>query len=109
MKKSLLYTALLVISAGSAFAAADDAQKASYMRQKVQYEFNQMDANGDGFITKDEMVAYVSKKFDDADKNHDGKLTVDEIMDQKMKDNDAFKASLGKNTSDTSSATKMSK
>ena len=107
MKKALIFTTFLAIAASSAVAeqpgSPDDGPRT---RKMVEYNFVKMDTNGDGFVTKDEVVAYAQKMFDEADTNHDGKLTQDEMFDQKMREKTAFKDYLGKNTSDTSNATK---
>lgn len=40
--------------------------------------FKQMDANGDGEISREEMEAHAAKKFDRMDRNSDGQLNVDD-------------------------------
>ena len=37
------------------------------------------DTNGDGVITREEMLAQAGERFDRMDLNHDGKLTRDEL------------------------------
>ena len=38
-----------------------------------------MDTNHDGFVSRDEFVAYQKKRFDEFDTNHDGKIDAKEI------------------------------
>jgi Spy/CpxP family protein refolding chaperone len=108
MKKTLLIATLLTLSATSVLAEQPGSQDdGPHMRKMAEFTFGRMDANGDGFVTKDEVRAYADKMFDEADANHDGKLTIDELVNQKMHERDEFRAYKGKNTSDTSSATKV--
>jgi hypothetical protein len=44
--------------------------------------------------------------FDEADASHTGKITIDDLMNQKMRERTEFRQSEGKNTSDSSNATK---
>lgn len=41
--------------------------------------FDEMDANHDGFVSRDEFIAYQKKRFDEFDTNHDGKINPKEI------------------------------
>ena len=41
--------------------------------------FDEMDTNHDGFVSRDEYVAYQKKRFDEFDTNHDGKIDAKEI------------------------------
>lgn len=41
--------------------------------------FDEMDTNHDGFVSRDEFVAYQKKRFDEFDTNHDGKIDAKEI------------------------------
>jgi hypothetical protein len=45
-------------------------------------DFAEIDANGDGKITQDELDAMKAKHFAEADANSDGKVTADEIQTQ---------------------------
>ncbi len=107
MKKALLLTSFLTLAATSVMAeqpgSTDEGPK---VRKMVEYNFVKIDTNGDGVVTKDEATAYAAKMFDEADTNHDGKLTQDEMFDQKMREKAAYKAAMGKNTSDTSNPAK---
>jgi hypothetical protein len=41
--------------------------------------FDEMDTNHDGFVSRDEFIAYQKKRFDEFDTNHDGKINAKEI------------------------------
>jgi hypothetical protein len=41
--------------------------------------FDEMDTNHDGFVSRDEFLAYQKKRFDEFDTNHDGKTDAKEI------------------------------
>jgi len=41
--------------------------------------FDEMDANHDGVVTREEYIAYQKKRFDEFDTNHDGKIDAKEI------------------------------
>ena len=41
--------------------------------------FDEMDTNHDGFVSRDEFIAYQKKRFDEFDTNHDGKIDAKEI------------------------------
>jgi EF hand len=45
----------------------------------AQEKFNRVDADGDGFISRAEQVAFAEARFDKADENGDGQLTMEEI------------------------------
>jgi hyperosmotically inducible protein len=66
-------TAALLLA--GAFAAAP-------ARAQIEQRFHELDRNGDGVLTRDELarVPGMSSVFDVADDNHDGKLTPDEFI-----------------------------
>jgi hypothetical protein len=41
--------------------------------------FDEMDTNHDGFVSRDEFIAYQKKRFDEFDTNHDGRIDAKEI------------------------------
>jgi len=41
--------------------------------------FDEMDTNHDGFVSREEFIAYQKKRFDEFDTNHDGKIDAKEI------------------------------
>ena len=47
--------------------------------------FSEIDANNDGFITKEEMNKYSAKKFDEMDIDKDGKICKKELKEYKHK------------------------
>ncbi len=48
------------------------------MHNHMEKMWKEMDANGDGSISKEESTAFGNKKFDERDTNHDGKVTREE-------------------------------
>ena len=59
------------------------------MKKHMDRMFDEMDANHDGVITREESIAFSNKKFDERDTNHDGKVTRaewDAFNEQKMKE-----------------------
>ncbi len=70
MKRCLiLTTALLLISASSAFARGDKAER----------WFDRLDTNKDGIITQAEMEARGAERFAKIDANGDGMISVEEF------------------------------
>ncbi|MBO9413814.1 MULTISPECIES: EF-hand domain-containing protein [unclassified Ruegeria] len=49
-------------------------------RDREPVTFQELDANSDGQVTKEEMLAHRSKRFTDADTNGDGQLTIEEMQ-----------------------------
>jgi len=45
----------------------------------VKQHAKELDANGDGVITREELLNTALRMFDKADANHDGRLTPDEL------------------------------
>lgn len=76
MKSAKIIPAIILgavaITATSALAAGP--------RNHEPVTFQELDANGDGQVTKDEMQAHRAKRFTDADANGDGQLTVEEMQ-----------------------------
>lgn len=48
------------------------------MHNRSEYMWNELDANNDGFISKEESNAYSNKKFEEKDADKDGKVTKEE-------------------------------
>jgi Ca2+-binding EF-hand superfamily protein len=89
MKTSTLLAALLVGLAPLSAASAQDASGRVFQR---------IDANGDGVISKDEIVAARDRRFQRLDKNRDGMIDRDEVdaaRDAIMDRADAAQARLG--------------
>lgn len=84
MKKiTLLFaSAVLLIS----FTNIANAHSKKYCYKK---NFEKSDTNGDGVITKDEMIDFATKRakmnFEEADLNNDGKITAEEHKSAKEK------------------------
>lgn len=72
VKISLGLPVALLMVAGTAFAAGKDGS--------AQARFDRIDADGDGKITIDEMLARVDKRFDAADADGDGEITLEEMV-----------------------------
>jgi|GEM_PF-3700702 len=61
--------------------AGQEANKDKKMQRKgmrMEKMWKEMDANGDGSITREESTAFGNKKFDERDSNKDGKVTREE-------------------------------
>lgn len=93
-RSRMLLIALSAVPAIALHAQAAPAQKAPTPPMKMQMPpgapgtpgaeprkspFDEMDANHDGFISKDEYAAYQKKRFDEFDTNHDGRIDAKEI------------------------------
>jgi hypothetical protein len=82
MKKFIALTIATLI-ASPAFAAETIPAKDPYANRHKHGEFGmdlfkKLDSNGDGNVTKAELMAFHKAKFDSIDTNHDGKVTADE-------------------------------
>jgi hypothetical protein len=107
MKKILFVVPLFLLAATSCLAEQPGSQDdGPHMRKMAEFTFSKMDTNGDGVVTKEEARAFADKMFDEADASHTGKITVDDLMNQKMRERTNFREFEGKNTSDSSNATK---
>ena len=77
MKKPILMSSVLVLAlaggAGSAIA------KGGHDGKRWPVNFEQIDTNGDGVITKEDMAAKAEERFKSADTNGDGKLSAEEM------------------------------
>jgi Ca2+-binding EF-hand superfamily protein len=96
MKNLLLLASIAIVSATSVYADnLSKHDKVEYMKTMTEHYFKKVDANGDGFITRDEQMAFAAKMFDEADTNHDGKLSMDEVLAQKNKEMTEMKQDMG--------------
>lgn len=80
MKKLVILASLIATPAFAANTVATAPAKDPYASRHNHGEFgmklfDQIDANHDGSITKDELKAFHRAKFDTIDSNHDGKIT----------------------------------
>jgi len=83
--KSMLLATVFVLGMGGIAAAANPVPPSNNnadMRMPPPHGMmmEDMDANHDGAVTKDEFRAFHDKRFDEMDRNHDGKLSNDEMM-----------------------------
>ena len=62
------------------------------------------DTNKDGFIDKDEFMAFQEKKFTEMDKDNDGQLTKAEVMAHKKEEMSAMKSRHHSMRSDSSNS-----
>jgi len=70
-----LSLAIVVASATFTMATGD----ATKMRHGARHSFTELDANGDGQITKDELTAHRIERFKQADADGDGSLSREEL------------------------------
>ena len=69
-----------ILVGASAFAAGDHGDRGGrHHRGFGGIDFEQVDANGDGTITQDEMLAAAGDRFQDADSDGDGIVSLDEF------------------------------
>ncbi len=78
--KFILSTLLLgILSSGCAW------MKPHYSDKEMHtYLFKKFDANGDGFITKEEYFAFIDQRFEKMDLNGDGTITKAELLDSRF-------------------------
>jgi len=82
MKKLLLALCMSVLAFGVANAA--EGKGAEKMQERKTEIFQKMDANGDGKVTKEEFMAFSTKKaekrFEEIDTKNQGFFTKDEFL-----------------------------
>lgn len=76
MKSAKFIPAILI----SAVAITGTSVLAAGPKDREPVTFQELDANGDGQVTKEEMQAHRNQRFTDADTNGDGKLSVEEMQ-----------------------------
>ena len=76
MKNATFIPAILV----AAVAVSGTSALAAGPKDRAPVSFQELDANGDGQITKEEMTAHRDKRFTDADANGDGQLNLEEMQ-----------------------------
>ena len=77
MKKQILIATLLSLTTAAAGTQVLAKQGAGPRHEKPTFE--QLDANGDGALTRDELAARGQERFAKADQNGDGVLSADEL------------------------------
>ena len=80
--KSATFISAVVLSA---VAISGTTALAKGPRDRDPVSFQELDANGDGQVTKAEMETHRTKKFTSADTNGDGKLSVEEMQAEAQK------------------------
>lgn len=76
MKSSKFIPAILIL----AVAITGTSVLAAGPRDREPVSFQEMDANGDGQLTQEEMDAHRSQRFSKADSDGDGRLSVEEMQ-----------------------------
>jgi len=64
----------------SAVAVTGASVLAASPKDREPVTFQELDANGDGQVTQDEMQSHRDQRFTETDTNGDGKLSVDEVQ-----------------------------
>jgi hypothetical protein len=82
--KSMI-TLVGIIAASAAFPAFAHEQNED-VKAWVDHYFQEVDTQGNGYITKDEFLDHAERKFDAMDGNHDGKLSKQEVIQYKTKE-----------------------
>lgn len=79
MKNILLGStlAITIIGLGASAVLAEGGPRRGGQQQRPSFE--QLDANGDGMVTLEEMQNSAQAKFNESDTNGDGQLSVDEL------------------------------
>lgn len=81
MKRNLFITGVVVAAISVTALAANAREQGGKMRgpQEPRITFEELDLNGDGFVTEDDMAAHAAARFEAADSNGDGVLSTDEL------------------------------
>lgn len=81
----VVLTALVITGTAFTANAADNIADASKddMKGAANYYFQKMDANKDGYISKDEQMKFNDSMFGKADKNRDGRISAEEFAQSK--------------------------
>ncbi|PSL19659.1 EF-hand domain-containing protein [Shimia abyssi] len=78
MKRTTFITGI-VVAALSVTAVAASAKGQGGKHRGMQINFEELDTNGDGFVTQAEMDAHAAARFAKMDTNGDGALSADEL------------------------------
>lgn len=80
MKSTMIISAVVIAALGvtAVSASAKEGGKMRHMRGQMP-SFEQLDTNGDGFITAEELQAKAAERFAGIDANGDGVITRDEL------------------------------
>ena len=87
MKKSIFTFICLLICAAFAMSAFSEqkGKECPMMKGKGMCNFEAMDADKDGKISKEEWAAFHNKMFEEADKNKDGSIEKKEMEEHRKK------------------------
>jgi Ca2+-binding EF-hand superfamily protein len=83
MKPMITLVSIIALSAASSAFAHEHNED---IKGWVDHYFQQVDTEGNGYISKDEFLEHAERKFDAMDTNHDGKLSKQEMMQYKLKE-----------------------
>lgn len=83
MKRAVILSGVVAVALGVTTAAVQ--AKGMGPRGLMSMEFSELDLNGDGQVTAEEMQALGEKRFNEADTNGDGFLSKDEMKAQMLK------------------------
>lgn len=77
-RKILMAGLAAAVLAGTVMPA--QAQMGKMGEKRMQHRFEEIDADGDGRITQEEMAGHMQARFEGADSDGDGQLSRDEIL-----------------------------
>lgn len=82
MKNTVLLVGLAatILAGGLSMAQAENHMGKMGKDMGMRHSFEDLDANGDGKITQEEMTAHMQARFDGADTDGDGALSKDELI-----------------------------
>ena len=97
MKRNLFITGVVVAAISVTAFAANAKEQGGKMRgpQEPRITFEELDLDGDGFVTEDDLAAHAAARFAASDSNGDGVLSADELEAatlKRMQDRAAGKA-----------------
>lgn len=81
MKRKIFITGVVVAAISVTALAANAREQGGKMRgpQEARITFEELDLNGDGFLTQEDMAARSAARFEEADSNGDGVLSAEEL------------------------------
>ncbi|MCK0101912.1 EF-hand domain-containing protein [Pseudohalocynthiibacter sp. F2068] len=82
MKDNYRIAALVALMVGAIGVTGVVEAREGHGRYGPEHDFSELDADGDGLVTMEEMVAHREARFDSADTNSDGFLSAEEMTAQ---------------------------